>query len=185
MSRNLGSPMITAITSNGPIGLLALVDITLKTGSAHVWSGVGTLSWNGNTYLGVGSLGEIGDVKEGIEVRAEGTTIALSGIDPNLLTDCLSDIQIGAPATIWFGVFQNGAIVGTPYPLFSGTVDKPSTPIGTDSLTIALALESKMTDHARATMRRYTSSDQRYYYSDDIGLHWVETLADIALRWGG
>ncbi len=33
-------------------------------------------------------------------------------------------------------------------------------------------------------MRRYTTSDQMYYYPDDSGFNWVETLNDIALLWG-
>jgi hypothetical protein len=184
MSRNLGTPMIASITSNGPIGLALLVDLTLADHVEYVWSGVGTLGWNGHNYLGVGSLGAIGDVKEGVDVKAEGTSISLSGIDPVLLNDCLNDIKLGAPVTVWFGVFQAGGLVGSPYPLFVGTVDQPVIPMGVDSITIELKLENRMINHQRPTMRRYTSSDQQYYYADDIGFHWVEQLSDIALRWG-
>lgn len=183
MSRNLGSPMITAITSNSQQPAF-LLDIALSSGTAHAWTGVGSLSWNGNTYLGVGSFGAIDDITEGVEVKAEGTRIALSGVDPTLLNDCLNDIQLGAPATVWFAVLQNGAILGTPYPLFVGTVDQPMIPVGPDSLTIALKLENRMSNLQRPSMRRYTMSDQRYFYPDDIGFSWVETLNDIALIWG-
>jgi hypothetical protein len=184
MSRNLGTPMISAITSNGPIGLALLVDLTLADHVEYVWSGVGSFVWSGHTYTGVGSLGSMGDVKEGIEVKAEGTSIGLSGIDPVLLNDCLNDIRVGAPVTVWFAIFEAGAMVGSPYPLFVGTVDQPALAIGVDSMAIQLKLENRMINHQRPTNRLYTSSDQQYYYPDDIGCHWVEQLSDIALVWG-
>lgn len=138
----------------------------------------------GSTYLGVGSLGSIGDINEGVEVKADGTTVTLSGIDPTLLNDCLADIQLGAPATLWFALFSNGAIVGKPYPLFVGTVDRPTIPIGSDTISITLALENRMANLQRPSNRRYTAGDQMYYYPTDSGFNWIETLNDVSLVWG-
>jgi hypothetical protein len=183
MPRDLPIPMVAAITSN-TVSPCILVDLTLATGVQHIWSGVGSLAYGGNTYLGVGSLGQIGDVAEGCEVKADGTSITLSGIDSTLLNDSLLDIQLGAPATVWFAVFQNGALLGAPYPLFVGTVDQPTIPISADSIAITLKLETRMTNLQRASNRRYTSADQNYYYPADSGFNWVETLSDIALVWG-
>jgi hypothetical protein len=183
MPRSLDSSMLGGLLSNA-ISPCFLVDLTFTSGAAHVWSGVGNLTYSGNTYTGVGSLGSIGDVIEGSTVRAEGTTVTLSGIDNTLLTECLSDIQIGAAATIWFGLLSGGAILGTPYPLYVGTVDKPSITVGPDSLSITLNLETRLAQLQRPTSRRYTSADQRYYYPDDIAFQWVEVLNDMALVWG-
>jgi hypothetical protein len=176
--------MLSGLLSN-EISPCFLVDLTFTSGPAHVWSGVGNLAWSGNTYAGVGSLGSVGDVAESTEVKAEGTTVTLSGIDNTLLNDCLSDIQNGAPATIWFALISNGQILGTPYPLYVGTVDKATVHVGTNTIAISLNLENRMAMLQRPTSRRYTSADQRYYYPDDTGFQWVEILNDIALRWGG
>ncbi len=110
MPRGLPSPMITGVAAN-QIALCLLVVLTLATGAAHVWSGVGTISYGGNSYLGVGSFGTVGEISEGSEARAAGTSISLSGIDTTLLGDTLNDIQIGAAATIWLATFSAGAIV--------------------------------------------------------------------------
>jgi len=175
--------MITAVKSND-VSPCVLVDLTLATGVQHIWSGIGSLVYSGNTYLGVGSLGQIGDVTEGSDVKADGTTITLSGIDPVLLNDCLLEIQLGAPVTVWFAVFQSGAVLGAAYPLFVGTVDQPVVPISPDTIAITLKLETRMTNLQRASNRRYTASDQNYNYPSDSGFNWVETLSDIALIWG-
>jgi hypothetical protein len=66
---------------------------------------------------------------------ADGTTVELSGIDPIYKNECLTDIQVGRPAMIWFGLFANGVILGEPSLVFSGTVDKPTLQIGGDTVT--------------------------------------------------
>lgn len=175
--------MIAGITSNA-VQPCIMLDLTLTTGVQYVWSGWGTITYNSNTYFGVGSLGSIGDISEGTEVKADGTTITLSGIDPTLLDDCLNDIQLGAPVTIWFALLSGGALLGTPYPLFVGTVDKPTIPISPDTIAITLSLENRMANLQRPSNRRYTSTDQMYFYPADSGFNWVETLNDIALVWG-
>jgi len=183
MSRALPAPMVQNLTSNAVGDLIVMLDLTLKSGTEYVWSGIGSISWNGHTYRGVGSLGSVGDIKEGIDVKADGTTVSLSGIDPTILQECLDDIQLGAPVTIWLGLLTNGQ-VSTAYPMYKGTVDRPNVPITPDTLTITLALENRMLNMQRPTMRRYTSADQNYYFPTDCGFVHVESLADCALIWG-
>jgi hypothetical protein len=182
--RNIEATMLSSLTSNliRP-GFLAM--LTFHTGTRYVWTGLGNLVYAGNTYEGVGSLGTIGAIDEGTEVRASGTTVTLSGIDPVLLAECLSDIQLGAPAAIYFALFDAALnIIGTPYPLFVGTVDQPVIAIGTDTMSISLKLENKLINLQRANMRRYTAADQRRYYPADTAFNFVELGNDLALKWG-
>lgn len=184
MPRTFNSAMLGGLLSNS-ISPCYLVDLAFTSSVAHVWGGRGNLLWNGNTYIGVGSLGAVGDVVEGTEVRAEGTTLTLSGIDAALFADCMNDIQIGAPATVWFALMDGGQIVDNPYPLFVGQVDKPTVQWGPDTITISLALETRMASLQRPTARRYTSADQMYPYPDDTAFVHVEELNDQSLVWGG
>jgi hypothetical protein len=183
MPRNLPSPMLAAIQANS-VQLAFLLDLQLAGNIwARAWTGVGTLVWNGNSYLGVGSLGAIDDIQEGSEVKAEGTTVALSGVDPTLLGAALTEIQVGASATAWLAVFTNGALTAA-YTVFGGTVDRAQVAAGVNAMTIALALETKLANLQRASNRRYTAADQRRNYPDDGGFNFVEVQNDIALLWG-
>jgi hypothetical protein len=368
MPRNLDSSLSAALAS-GAIVPAVLVDLTLKSGIAHVWSGVGDLPWNGNTYKGVGALGSISPVTEGSEVRADGITLKLAGIPmdaaqvsvpatppvalapgqsvawalpteatansqtpssngssganvdgtgtvimtsscglcnwfwgaywmgfqlPSMpagavidaiypvmiatrtgsgafatafagrdlditqfgvggtslgfpstadfsgqyfapsvgdtiedigdltvgarltqsapstfhdeidisfvglavyysatpggsssVVDIAGDVQIGAPAKVYFGLMSGGAFIGSPYLAFSGQVDQPTIEAGSDTVSISLALENRLSNLARPSGRRYTAADQRLFYPDDSGFDWVETLNDRADRWGG
>jgi hypothetical protein len=183
MSRDLDPQLATGLSA-GLIGPVILVQLTFRSQTCYAWSGVGTLVWNGNSFLGVGSLGKLGTITEGSDVKADGTTLELSGIDKVFLGECLTDIQIGAPAKVWFGNMLNGVLIGAPYLVFSGCIDKPTFSIGGDTVTIRLALENRLIDQGRATMSRYTSADQRVKYPDDTAFVWVESLNDQALVWG-
>ena len=185
MPRNL-DPTFASALGTGNIAPVILVVLTFLSQTCYAWSGVGNLLFNGNTYLGVGSLGKIGAITEGVEVRADGSSVTLSGIDPIYLAESLTDIQLGATAQIWFGLFSNqtGSLVGQPYMVFGGCVDKPTVSPGRDTFTITIALENKLIDLQRLNMRRYTSADQRLQYPDDTAFGWVEQLVDQALIWG-
>jgi hypothetical protein len=109
-----------------------------------------------------------------------------SGVIPpaTLVQEALRDVRMGAPAKIWFGLMANGALIGTPYLVFSGTVDKPNVQIDEKTASITLALENRLVNLQRANQRRYTAADQKLAYPTDMAFNWVESLNDIALRWG-
>ena len=187
MPRNLAAAMLTGpgSISDNHIRPALLAEIHFKSQTSYAWSGVGNLVYAGNTYLGVGSLGTISHVSAGVELAAGGITVALSGIDPTLFAECMADIQLGAPAIVSFALFDpSGNILGAPYPLFVGLVDKPSISPGLDAITISLALETRFTNLQRPNARRYTQADQHIYYPDDSAFQWVEQLNDQALKWG-
>jgi hypothetical protein len=160
MSRQLDSTLATGLSA-GTIMPVLLAQITFRSGAQYVWTGVGSLSYGGHIYLGVGSLAGIGVVVEGIDVQADGTTVTLSGIDPVLLAESMTDVQLGAPATIWFGLMSGGALLGSPAVLFKGQVDQPTVTHSGDTISISLKLENRLVNMQRASMRRYTAADQR------------------------
>ena len=184
MSRAL-DPALAAAFASGEIAPFFMAQLTFKSQTQFVWTGVGNLIWGGQTFVGLGSLAKIGTIQEGTDVHAYGTTVTLSGIDPVLLGECMTDMQPGAPATLWVGTLSNsGTIIGSPYRVFSGAMDQPTVSVGVDTISITLALETKMLDLSRASNRRYTSADQRHYFPTDSGFQFVEPLNDQADVWG-
>jgi hypothetical protein len=184
MSRNIDPTMASALAS-GAIRPFFMAELHFKSSVQWMWSGVGNLVWDSQTFIGVGSFAKIGNIQEGTDVNAYGTTVTLSGIDPVLLQDSLTDMQPGAQAVLWLGLMtQAGTILGSPYQLFAGTMDQPSVNIGNDTLTITIALESRLLDLKRAQNSRYTSADQRRNFPTDTAFGWVEQLNDLALIWG-
>jgi hypothetical protein len=181
--RALDSSMAEALSA-GVLVPAILAMLTFKSGPQYVWSGVGPLVYGGNTFQGVGTLGSVGAIVEATTVQAAGTVVSLSGIDPTLYGDSMDDIVTGLPAKIWFALLSEGTIIGAPFLAFSGLMDKPTVSEGGDSITIAIALESRLTNLQRPNTRRYTSADQRLKYPTDTGFSWVEPLCNTANLWG-
>lgn len=184
MPRNLTSGMASALSSQ-VIRPAILADITFATSVVYVWSGYGTLTWNGRDYLGVGSLGTISNISEGSTVEARGVTLNLSGVDNSLLADCMADHKHGLLATLYLALFNaDGSMISSPCVLWLGRVDQPSISIGADKSTISLALEGNLMDVQSSAGRRLTSEDLQMQYPGDLGLSFVNLIQFCTSWWG-
>lgn len=194
MPRNLDTAMATAISAKF-LCPIVLVDLDINNETLHIWSGVGNFPWNGNTYTGVGDLGQVTPAREGIDIQANGASLSLSGVDPALVNAALSDIQLGAPATIWLGAVneQSLQLEGAPVVMFSGLVDAPSVnmaipdPNATDGVpaqaAITIPLESRLAMLGAGQQRKYSRADQNLTYPDDTAFIWVSLMNYLALKW--
>ena len=187
MPRNL-DPALAAILSSEAVVPFFAVSVTFVSQTFYLWSGPWPLSWNGQTWTGTGDVGQIGAVAESSEVKATGTTITLSGVDQAILQECLDDVWLGAPCTIYFGALNSATMqpAGTPYSMYVGMVDQPTVNygIGDNACSISLAIESNMLRLSTGAQRHYTSADQRLRFPKDTFFFAVESLNDQALDWG-
>jgi hypothetical protein len=180
--RNLSSAAVGQLTASQLYPAL-LVDITFLTGVYHAWTGVGNYSCNGNTYIGVGDLGKLGEISEGTDVNANGTSITLSGIDNTLLADALSEVGALLPVTATLAFFTPSIALVASQVIFQGVVDKPTIKIGTDTSTITLNLETRMLLLQRGTQRMWTQADQALDYPLDTAFRLVSALQNAAYAW--
>jgi hypothetical protein len=173
---------------------IILVDLAINGQVLHIWSGVGTFVWNGNSYAGVGDLGQASTPQEGVDVQAAGASLTLSGVNHAYVADALSDIQLGAPATIWLGAVNKNTLqlVASPVVLFAGVVDAPSVRIGAEqgangepaTADITIPLESLLATLSSGQQRKYSRADQALKYPDDTAFVYVSFLNYMALVWG-
>ena len=185
MPRDLDSAYPPALASPS-IAPCLFAALTFSTGTQYMWTGIGNYAWNGQAWKGLGDLVAITPYQEGTDVAARGMQVSLSGIDNAILGDCLYDIQLGLPATIWLGLLNtaNMQLIGQPVVYFGGVVDAPKFFIDPNGKsTISLALETNFVRLQQGQRLRLTSSDQRRLYPDDTGLNWVPALNDMALVW--
>ncbi|MGB0123210.1 MAG: hypothetical protein WA419_12645 [Silvibacterium sp.] len=132
MPRDLDSSSTAALTSD-LIRPAFFAELTFKSRTCYCWTGPGSYEWNGNTFLGLGSMVEISGQSEGVEIQANGITLTFSGFDSVLFGESMSDVQLCAPATVWFALLDgNMNIIGSPSVFFGGIVDKPTGRVGTD-----------------------------------------------------
>ena len=161
------------------------VSMAFANETLHLWSGTGTVTWNGISWSGVGTLGSIASVEEGSTVQARGTVLTLSGIDPQLLGDSLSDLQQGLPVTVWLALFDSTpAIIANPVIVFQGRMDQPTITMDGTTATIQINCESRLIDMNVPAERRYTNEDQQRDYPNDRGFEFVNAIQEMTLYWG-
>ena len=185
--RSMTTAMQAALTS--PYARPAIfIQATFKTGPIYVWTGVGSIAWGGNTWLGVGSLGSISAIESGANVEARGMVLALSGIDNALLTDVLTEFQTKAAVLVYFGLFDTSASTPTlvPDPISLGVfrMDQPKISVGAQTATISISCENRLIDMNVSVYRRYTNDDQQLDYPGDLGCEFVSGIQNTLNVWG-
>jgi len=88
------------------VNVRLLVELEFSGSTIRLWNGVGDLSWNGNTFQGVGSFLSVGEIEEGVELRAFGIQLALSGVPSALISAAYSGFYQGRPGRVYLGVVE-------------------------------------------------------------------------------
>ena len=185
MARNLSGGLEAATTAD-VVAPILLVEALFDSGAVRLWTGMGSLSFNGQTYLGAGNLLAVGGVQETQELRATGVDLTVSGVPSEMLSLALAEPYQGRGCKVYFGALDTntGALIADPYQIFAGTIDVMSIAEGGDTATIGLSVESQMLDLERSRERRYEHEDQQIDYPGDMFFQYVPTLQDATITWG-
>ena len=141
---------------------------------------------DGETYVGSADFLNLSEIIETSEVQANSVNVTLSGLDASLVSAALSESYQGRSLKIYFGFLDNtGAIIDTPYIIFSGRMDVMTIEDAGATANIGVTAESRLIDLDRSRTRRYTSEDQKIDYPNDKGLEMVASLQDKQITWGG
>jgi hypothetical protein len=183
MPRTMSSAMLAAIQS-GNLQPALFVTASFLTGPIYVWTGYGSIAWGGHTWLGVGTLGTISVIEEGSTVEAKGVALGLSGIDPTLLADVLTEFQIGAPVAIYLGLFSGAALIADPIVAWAGRMDQATIDVSGQAAVISLGCENRLLDMNVSSLKRLTNDQQQFDYPGDRGCEFVSSLAMARIFWG-
>jgi hypothetical protein len=181
------------------------LELEFDSGPLRLWTGAGTLVFEGVSYTGTGNLLDVSSIEETTEIAVRGATITLSGMPSEVISLALQSPYQGRVCKIYFGMFSKGNLqkedgayilledggriqlelqeTGLTQ-IFSGYMDEMNIDEGPDSGTVELKVENKLIDLERARTRRYTSEYQKSVYPGDLGLDFVESLQDKKVVWG-
>lgn len=184
MSRVLSTEM-QAVATAEVVRPIYLIDMEFTSGSVYFWSGVGNLTFNSNDYLGAGDLISIGSVTETSELQANGATVTLTGIKQSLVSIARDEPYQGRQLTIRLGALDDsGDLIASPVIIFSGFMDVMTIADEGDFSTISVSVENKLIAFERASVRRYTSEDQKIDYPSDKGFEFVTKIQEKEIIWG-
>lgn len=181
--RDLTSGMQTEVSATNTAPIF-LVECDFSSGFVRVWSGLGDLLWNAQTWIGVGSLGGISPLSESTDFNANGAKIQLSGIPSDLLAIAQAQQYQGRAANIYLGMLNSsGVVIADPIKLFAAKMDTMEILEGAETSTITLNIESRAITLKRSHERRYTHEDQQIDFPGDRGFEYVAGLQDKEIIW--
>ena len=205
MSRDLATDIIDALDDDVIYPFFAIELLFDGDNTLRLWTGLGTLNYNSQEWVGTGTLLNISTVEEASEIAVKGATVTLSGIPSSVISLALSQPYQGRVCNLYFGMFtvnkllqqsddyilmQTGAKVllqtdqTSISNIFSGYMDQMNILETPSTSTIELVVENRLIDLQRARIARFTSEYQKSLYPTDLGLDFVEDLQDKDISWG-
>lgn len=83
-----------------------LAEFEFDSETLYMWSGVGTLTWNGNDYIGGGNLVQVSTMQETQKLEAKGIICTLSGIPSDLIALALLERTRGRPFRLYLAAID-------------------------------------------------------------------------------
>jgi hypothetical protein len=143
-----------------------------------------TRDWNGNTWLGAGSLGSVEEVRATAGAERSNLRFALSGVPSANIALALSEPLRGKPCKLWlwFCNSDTWAIVDT-VQLWDGILDPMSVNHGVQTSVISVTAESMLAVFARTKELKYNESDQQRLHPGDTCMRFLASQAQHQDVW--
>lgn len=177
---------VAAAFGEPSVRMIALIRAEFDSGTLRLWSGEGSLDWNGETWSGAGGhIAKLDLPMETGEVRSASGSITLAALDPAIVALSDTEPYQGRPIAVYFGARDgSGNVIVDPDLAYEGTMgpmvetDDPAT------ASILVNIKSRSARNLHPSNRRLTPEDQARQYPGDKGFDFVAALQDKDYIWG-
>ena len=165
--------------------LFFAVKAEFDTDDILVWTGNDDLVINSETYTGAGSLLSISNVEDTLDLKPTGISIALSGMDADVLNMALTENYQNRDISVFMGFLMGGSndVAGV-LKVFAGRMMSLDVTDDIDGAVVAVTAENRLIDLERPSNLRYTAESQKFVDSSDTSLNRVQQLQDKQIAWG-
>jgi hypothetical protein len=165
--------------------LFFAVKAEFDTDDILVWTGNDDLVINSETYSGAGSLLSISNVEDTLDLKPTGISIALSGMDADVLNMALTENYQNRDISVFMGFLMGGSneVAGV-LKVFAGRMMSLDVTDSMDGAVVAITAENRLIDLERPSNLRYTAESQKFIDSGDTSLNRVQQLQDKQIAWG-
>lgn len=147
-----------------------------------------TVTWNGNSYLGVGKFISYDRMEENTDMVIQNVSITLAGAPTDLIAIAMQQNFINRRAVIYYGFFDASLnVIADPLPIFDGLMDGctlSEDPTKGDA-SITIAASDYHADFDKAVGRLTNQTSQQFYYPADNSMNLVASIVDKVVNWGG
>lgn len=181
MSRDISATNLAEINASH---LQPVTMVKMEFGTpVYAHSGIGTLTYDGNDYLGVGAFGSINSTKESESLTPSPLTLSLSGVDSSLIAGALDSGSYGDGITIYEGYRQDdGTLVDDPWIVWKGTLEFSNISLGAEGA-ISITVKHDLAVLIENDGGRFTDEDQQLRFTGDVAFEFVTDMPGLQLEW--
>ncbi len=182
MARSLASGNVTHINTRDthPVAMARMLFDT----PVYLHSGLGTIPYDGNDYLGVGRLGGISGAEETEAIVPSQITLQLDGLTSDLFDEALNAANYGDKVTLFVGYRDDdGDLIDTPWVFYRGRVEKSGLVRGNDN-SIRIVIQHELAVLNQQIGTKYTDEEQQRRYPGDTAFSRVDQVEVMQLTWG-
>jgi hypothetical protein len=184
VTRGLTGDALAALTA-AEVRIALFFEGQFPGGAVRLWTGLGPMLWNGETWAGAGTLIGVSEIEDGARVEAAGLSVTLSGVPADLVQTVIAEAQQGLPGRVWIAFLTpEGEIIADPVLAFAGRLDVPEIRDAADSCLITVSYESRLIDLNRPREWRYTQESQAVSFPGDRGFEYVTAIQAQDIVWG-
>ena len=125
MSRGIDSTLLAAISDPTGFHPVALIKSVWPDGTVYVHSNVGSISWDSQTWLGIGDIADVEVPQEAGGIVPQSATLVIRGTLDAVLTYADPDARNGE-VSMWIGATTTPGgttLIGEPFLAFRGYLD--------------------------------------------------------------
>jgi hypothetical protein len=181
--RGFSSTIETALSSQ-VAHLALLVYLNWVGGAVRLWSGVGPITWNSQTWLGAGEYGTIDKIADSAEKADIGVELTLNYLDDATRNEVNANDPVGRDASIYLAVIDPAnKTVTDAYELFAGFIDEVVIEDAGETGKIIVRLASELARMRRSTYYSLSHAHQQQLFTGDLGLQFAARMDEVLL-WG-
>ena len=184
--QGLDSSIVNALSEENVFPFLAVKGF-FDSGNILVWSGIDDITIDSETYTGAGTLLAVSGFEETKEMKTNGITVSLSGMDETVLSYALTENFQNRKLIVHFGFLDGGTneVKGV-MNAFTGRMTSMNISDDTTGSTVTVNAENRLIDLEKASMLRYNKESQKFVAggTTDTAFNRVLKLADQEILWG-
>lgn len=167
------------------------VDFDFTSGHVRLWTGFGTITINGQSYLGMGDLARVSQTVDRTNLTVERKTYQLAGaaVDPALVSETDIDASFGRSVVEYLGFLNHDThqLLDVPEVNFEGEISNMRRVDG-DQPMIECNADNRLVLLDQPDGWRFTHEHQLEFYPAtplDLGFNQMPTLDTKEVLWGG
>lgn len=165
-------------------GYAILVEIGHPSGTQHLWSGTGTLTYGGQSWRGAGHVAGIGGIEEASELRISEVEAVLTNVPAGEALDASVSVKGYKQKIWWAGITPERRVVPDPVQISETDLDFTAVRTEQDGThTVVLRSTGGFFVLEEPSERAWTPEQQALDYPDDTGFDFFAEIEDKELIW--